>query len=375
MTSSCAASCLGDTTYIPCDDPADADAAALRGALLNNFQRDFPRFARPFDAIAARLGVEEADVIAAYTALHAQGALSRIGPVIAPGRVGVSALAALAVSPQALDAVAERVSAVPEVNHNYLREHALNLWFVVTAASRARFDAVIARIARETGCEVLTMPLERAFHIDLAFDLDDTARSTRQVCPRWTDAADALPLAAGVGGGDAPGDDHERSACLLPALGRALLHALQDGLPLVAEPYAELGRRVGLSGDRVIEMIDDWLAEGVFARFGVVVRHHELGFVANAMCVWDVPDGCVDEVGAALASEPGVTLCYRRRRAGTAWPYNLYCMIHGRARESVAAHRDEIAMRHRLDRWPHAVLFSTRRFKQQGARYLAAGDA
>lgn len=364
-------SCFVDTLRSARHGPADT----LCKALLNNFQRDFPRFARPFGAIAARLGADEAEVIAAYARLHAQGALSRIGPVVAPGRVGVSALAALAVSREALEAVAAQVSAVPEVNHNYQREHALNLWFVITAASRARFDAVLARIERETGCRVLTMPLERAFHIDLAFDLDDPERSARHVSCARTGAADGLFPACDPTNGGAGSINMGGDACLLPALGRALLHALQDGLPLVAEPYAHIGRQVGLSGDRVVEMIDDWLAEGVFTRFGVVVRHHELGFVANAMCVWDVPDGCVDAVGAALASESGVTLCYRRRRAGATWPFNLYCMIHGRARASVEARRDVVAARHGLDRWPHAVLFSTRRFKQQGAQYFAAHDA
>ncbi|NTV12013.1 MAG: Lrp/AsnC family transcriptional regulator [Zoogloea sp.] len=147
--------------------------------------------------------------------------------------------------------------------------------------------------------------------------------------------------------------------------------ALQDGLPLVPHPYDELGRRVELSRGMVIELLERWLDEGLIKRFGLVVRHHELGFRANAMCVWDVPDAQVSEIGRRLGAEPGITLCYRRRRALPGWPYNLFTMIHGKSRDEVEAQRKDIAARLGLDAWPHAVLFSTRRFKQQGARYLA----
>jgi DNA-binding Lrp family transcriptional regulator len=64
----------------------------------------------------------------------------------------------------------------------------------------------------------------------------------------------------------------------------------------------------------------------------VVVRHHELGYRANAMVVFDVPDAEVDRIGGQLAAEAGVTLCYRRSRSLPHWPYNLYCMVHGRSR-------------------------------------------
>jgi DNA-binding Lrp family transcriptional regulator len=102
-------------------------------------------------------------------------------------------------------------------------------------------------------------------------------------------------------------------------------------------------------------------------RFGVVVRHHELGYRANAMVVFDLPDGVVDGIGARLAEEPGVTLCYRRRRSPPDWPYNLYCMVHGRSREEARPVIERLA---ELAGIPATVLFSTRRFKQCGARYF-----
>jgi DNA-binding Lrp family transcriptional regulator len=144
---------------------------------------------------------------------------------------------------------------------------------------------------------------------------------------------------------------------------------------LVSRPFAKIGQMAGLTEAMAIELIECWLDEGIVKRFGVIVRHHELGFRANAMCVWDVPDVEVARIGRELAAEPAVTLCYRRSRARPEWPYNLFCMIHGRSRDAVSATRDDIARRVGLDQWTHAVLFSSRRFKQQGACYLSEKDA
>lgn len=152
---------------------------------------------------------------------------------------------------------------------------------------------------------------------------------------------------------------------------RAVLGALQDGLALVPEPYAELAARAGVSPHEVVTLLAGLQDEGVIKRLGVVVRHHELGYTANAMVVFDLPDDEVDRAGAELATRPGVTLCYRRRRQPPQWPYNLFCMVHGRDRATVRRHIE--TLRHAvngLQSWPFSVLFSTRRFKQCGARPL-----
>ncbi len=153
---------------------------------------------------------------------------------------------------------------------------------------------------------------------------------------------------------------------------RRLLAALEGGLPLVSHPYAVLAERIGLHEALVIERLRVLLEAGVIKRLGLVVRHHEIGYRANAMTVWDVPDLDVDSVGSALAASPDVTLCYRRPRRLPAWPYNLFAMVHGRERVAVLARIAALRAEHGLEAVPHAMLFSTKRFKQQGARYFAA---
>ena len=148
-----------------------------------------------------------------------------------------------------------------------------------------------------------------------------------------------------------------------------LIEAIQGGLPLCSHPYAEIGARIGLDEQAVIGRIAALQKSGVIKRMGIVVRHHELGYTANAMVVWDVPDGQVEAIGEQLGAQPCVTLCYQRPRRLPDWPYNLFCMIHGRDRDRVLGTIDQMVDTLALQGISHKVLFSGRRFKQRGARY------
>ena len=156
---------------------------------------------------------------------------------------------------------------------------------------------------------------------------------------------------------------------------RRLLAAIEDGLPLTPQPYAAIARHIGLSEADVLARLRRLRTERIISRFGLVVRHHELGYRANAMVVWDIPDGQVDELGRRLAAYDFVTLCYRRPRRLPLWPYNLFCMVHGRDRDTVRGQITTLNAEQCLDAYPHDVLFSRRRFKQRGARYAMKGAA
>ncbi len=140
--------------------------------LLNDFQHDFPLSPKPYAELARRLDSDEGTVIATLERFQGQGLISRIGAVLAPHQAGWSTLAAIAVPAERLGAVADIVSGYPEVNHNYEREHAFNLWFVVAAPDQARVEAVLAEVEARTGLEVLSLPLEEAFRLDLGFPLE-----------------------------------------------------------------------------------------------------------------------------------------------------------------------------------------------------------
>jgi len=146
----------------------------LERRLLNDFQDGFPLDERPFAAIAERLGVSEEQVLASLRDLLDAGLISRVGPVFRPNRVGASTLVAMAVPPHRLEQVAALVSAYAEVNHNYEREHAFNLWFVATAPDRVSLNQVLGAIAARTGIEVMDLPMIEDYFINLGFPLQWT---------------------------------------------------------------------------------------------------------------------------------------------------------------------------------------------------------
>jgi DNA-binding Lrp family transcriptional regulator len=327
---------------------------AVTARLLNEFQRDFPLVPRPFRSVADRLGAREPEVLAMLASLVTNGKVSRVGLTFAPGRIGAATLAAMAVPEERLHEIASRVSAFAEVNHNYEREHFYNLWFVVTGPDEARIETVVREIERAAACgRVLSLPMVEPYHVDLGFDLE---------------RRDADVLRRG-------GRRRARGRVALTAPERALAVALEDGLPLIEEPYAEVARRAGMLEQDVMATLARWLADGLANRLGVIVRHRPLGFHANAMVVWDVPDGEAGAVGEQMARWPEVSLCYRRERFLPAWRYNLYCMIHGRDRVHVLGQIAAMDARLDLVGYPYEVLFSRRCFKQGGARYVTAGLA
>lgn len=254
--------------------------ADLEFNLLNDFQRDFPLTLEPFGVIARRLGVSEPEVLETLNRLQACGKVSRVGVVFKPHSIGASTLAALSVPAEELDEVAQLVSSYAEINHNYEREHRFNLWFVITAASEARIEEVLSEIGRRTGYRPLHLPMLEDFHIDLGFDLSG---------PHGGCNSNAVK-----GSGGMP-----------PSLGRAfpkqfenaLIGAIQKGFPLVARPFAEIGAGIGLTESEVIAGLGHLEEKGIIKRMGVVVRHRELGYRANAMVVWDIPSDQVEALG------------------------------------------------------------------------------
>ncbi len=145
--------------------------------LINAIQGEFPLSERPFAEVGVLLGLAEDEVIARLQSLLDDRVLTRFGPMYQIERMGGAfCLAAIAVPEAQWASAVEAVSAFPEVAHNYRREHALNMWFVVAAESPAAADAALARIQAQTGIEVLAFPKEREFFVELRLPLAEAAR-------------------------------------------------------------------------------------------------------------------------------------------------------------------------------------------------------
>ncbi len=143
---------------------------ALDRRIVNRLQDGFPVSERPYAAVAAELGTDEATLIARLQALLDAGILSRFGPMYHAERLGGGlTLAAMAVAPADFERVAGQVNAFPEVAHNYARDHELNMWFVLATETPRRIAAVIREIERVTGYAVYNMPKKEEFFVGLKF--------------------------------------------------------------------------------------------------------------------------------------------------------------------------------------------------------------
>lgn len=144
---------------------------AIDRAIVNRLQEGLPVVERPFLAVARELNLAEGELIERLVRLRGDNVLSRFGPMFnAEALGGGLTLAAMAVPEADFDRIAEMVNAFPEVAHNYRREHALNMWFVVAAESPDRVARVLDEIRAATGLEVFDMPKLREFHLDLRLE-------------------------------------------------------------------------------------------------------------------------------------------------------------------------------------------------------------
>lgn len=315
----------------------------LKEKLLGDYQHDFPLVREPFGQIAKSLCVREEEVICCFAKLQDYGIIGRIGGAVRPNTLGASTLAAMSVADFEAGGVAEMLAREAGVNHVYLRENRLNLWFVATGPDRSYIDATLRRLEAMSGHAILDLRLERSFHIDLGFPLSSSNERRRKT------------------------DDFDVGGFVPETYDRALVQVLASGLPIVSRPFRDIGARLGIAEDAVIERLSVLLREGIVTRIGVIVRHRALGWSSNAMVTWDVDPDAVEEKGQILAQQPGVNLCYRRTRYERQWPYNLYCMIHARSRPEALKFLETATRDAELEGVPREILFSSRCYKQTGA--------
>ena len=161
---------------------------------------------------------------------------------------------------------------------------------------------------------------------------------------------------------------------MIDARDRQLLEQIQLGLPVCSRPYAEIGVRIDMPETEVIARLTQLKQQGLIKRMGVIVKHQQLGYRANAMIVWNVPDDLIKQLGGHISRFSFVTLCYQRPRQ-PGWPYNLYCMIHGKDKATVLNQLEQLVDACCLSGFEKEILFSRRCFKQRGAVYKSATNA
>lgn len=141
-------------------------------AILNRYQGGFPICERPYQAAAETLGISEQELIRRLERMLAQKQLSRFGPMYHAERLGGGlSLCAMRIPEDHYEQVTEQVNSFPEVAHNYARDHAFNMWFVLATETPERIDSVLQEIEQRTGFRVYNMPKLQEFFIGLKFEV------------------------------------------------------------------------------------------------------------------------------------------------------------------------------------------------------------
>jgi DNA-binding Lrp family transcriptional regulator len=337
-----------------------ADLDRVDRAILNAFQGGFPVVPGPFGPAAAALAEHGIDItgnelLDRIRTLDEEGILTRFGALINAEAIGGTATLVATHAPEEYyDDHAELINAHPEVAHNYERNHPhLNMWFVLSVAETDRVETVLSEIEDKTGEQTYNLPKQQEFHVGAKFPVEGPQ----------TQAVDCSGLGPEV-------TPTERDALTSKELDLVL--EIQDGLPMTATPYADVGAAIDADTEWVIETIMRFNRSGKIRRVGVIPNHYALGYSENGMTVWDVPDDIVDEVGPAIAEFDFVTHCYERPRHEDVWPYNFFAMTHGRD-EDESERRIEQVRDRMADYWDVTnddweTLFSTRILKKTGIR-------
>jgi DNA-binding Lrp family transcriptional regulator len=323
------------------------------GQLLTLLQREFPLVPTPFATLAARMEVDEAEVLERTQQLKRDGVIRQISAIFDSRRLGYrSTLVAFQVPGERLDAVAAQVSAHPGVSHNYARNHVYNLWFTLTLSPGQAIDAHVSDLARRADVAgYLNLPVVRLFKIGVQFDLaGESSEGGRKV---------TVPQEAGHPAGSQP---------ILSDSDRAVVRGLQEDIELVPCPFAPMARRLGMSEEALLVKARGFLASGVMRRYGAVLRHRRVGFAANGMVCWVVPENRIEEVGRLAATYPQVSHCYQRPPRPPDWPYTLFTMVHGRAQAEVEAVADSIAAASGIH--DYAILYSLKEYKKERVKYF-----
>ena len=161
---------------------------------------------------------------------------------------------------------------------------------------------------------------------------------------------------------------HDTRKPELDQIDRLIIEATQAGLPVTSKPYHTIANQLDLEPGIVMQRILNLKKQGVIRRIGVVPNHYQLGYSANGMTVWDVPDEKIHEIGSKIGALDFVSHCYHRPRHLPDWPYNLFAMVHAHDRKTTDKYIAEIAHILGDANRQHTVLYSTRILKKTGMR-------
>ncbi len=330
---------------------------AVDHQLLTMLQTQIPLVSRPYGAIARELGLTEAEVLGRVGRLktggvgvEGRGIIRQISAIFDSKSLGYrSTLVAAKVAERDVEEAARIINRHPGVSHNYLRNHAYNMWYTLAVPpdSVLGLEKTVEILHGESGAEATRMmPTLKLYKIGVRFDLSGEGEGV-------------------MGGGY--NEERRRPVRELTAREKDCVRILQQDLPAESAPFEAWAKDGGCSTEEFLAVAGRFLAEGVMRRFSAVIRHREAGISANAMGVWVVPVERQDLFGEMASGFSAVSHCYLRQSYPD-WPYTIFTMVHAPTKEQCEVGLAELSRKSGIGEY--AALYSTREFKKIRVKYF-----
>lgn len=309
--------------------------------LLAKLQNGFPLTSHPFVDMGRALSLSGEEVIQRIQRLKDDGIVRQISPVFdARSLRYVTTLIAMRVPEEGLGRCSGLLRGNTHISHAYEREHSFNVWYTLAMPSIEGIEGEMIKIARAIPADdFFQLPALKLYKIGAFFGAEGAYQSTTGEFPQTVE---------------------------LSPVDQLVVNELQQDLPLTSRPFAEMADSAGMDEERFLERCHYLLGRGVMRRYGAAVNHMKAGYTANAMVCWRVLPEKVDKIGYCLSLLREVSHCYGRK-TNPKWPYNLYAMIHGKARETCLKIAENVSKDFAIEDF--LVLFSAREIKKVRIKY------
>jgi len=317
--------------------------------LLNEIQWTFPLVTRPFDAIAKKFNVSPEEIKERLKKLKEIGVLRQLSAIFDTRKLGyTSSLVAMEIESDQLEYVANQINRHPGVSHNYERDHQFNLWFTLAVPPGSDLKDELEKFNVLKGIKKVRMlPTLQLFKIGVKLDMVDDKK--HDVAP--TELKKEIKNIKFV-----PTEEDKN-----------FIRELQKDMEIIDEPFVKSAHNLGISESELFAKMKYYEDIGVMRRFAAILRHRQVGFTANGMIVWKVPEDKISKVGETLGSFPQVSHCYERPTYAD-WPYNVFSMIHCKTHDEANEMAKTIQDQIHVDEYK--ILFSSREFKKTRVEYF-----
>ncbi len=317
--------------------------------ILNEIQWTFPLTPKPFTEMAKKFGLSDQDMMQRLRVLKDAGIIRQISAIFDTRKLGYkSALVAMAIEPEKLDYVANQVNRHPGVSHNYERNHEYNLWFTLAVPPGADLKTEIDKFSKLPGIKkTRLLPTIKLFKIGVKLEMVEEKKSDVKPSEEKKKITETKFIAT----------EEEKN----------YIRELQKDLEITERPFLKSSQKLGITEEQLLEKVKQYEEIGVMRRFAAILRHREVGFTANGMIVWKVPDERIEEVGEKLGAFPQISHCYQRP-VYPDWPYSVFSMVHCKS----IADAEEMAkqIQKQVDVTDYKILFSSREFKKTRVEYF-----